>query len=224
MIRTRSAFSTQLKTSPSNSAPRNLKSSRSWITSVSEGRSPIMRPMGPLGVSSVDPGILPDHFNSCSGSSTAKPCRMSNCPISDRTRPIFPGSISPRTNRYPSACSCRDRTAWSLVEAATALRGARERSAMGALSWGSPASGGCQRIEDQRHLPIQMVGARGFEPPTPWSRTRCSTRLSHAPSLNQRQAAGERNSAQDFNSELNSRAVWSSLSGVMETQPERTAT
>src|SRR5678815_4646435 len=26
-----------------------------------------------------------------------------------------------------------------------------------------------------------MVGARGFEPPTPWSRTRCSTRLSHAP-------------------------------------------
>ena len=28
---------------------------------------------------------------------------------------------------------------------------------------------------------IEMVGARGFEPPTPWSRTRCSTRLSHAP-------------------------------------------
>src|SRR5215831_15914433 len=27
----------------------------------------------------------------------------------------------------------------------------------------------------------KMVGARGFEPPTPWSRTRCSTRLSHAP-------------------------------------------
>ena len=79
-------------------------------------------------------------------------------------------------------------------------------------------------IEVQRHSPIQMVGARGFEPPTPWSRTRCSTRLSHAPSLNQRQAAGERNSAQDFNSELSSRAVWSSLSGVMETQPERTAT
>ena len=26
-----------------------------------------------------------------------------------------------------------------------------------------------------------LVGARGFEPPTPWSRTRCSTRLSHAP-------------------------------------------
>jgi hypothetical protein len=27
----------------------------------------------------------------------------------------------------------------------------------------------------------QMVGARGFEPPTPWSRTRCATRLRYAP-------------------------------------------
>jgi hypothetical protein len=26
-----------------------------------------------------------------------------------------------------------------------------------------------------------MVGARGFEPPTPWSRTRCATRLRYAP-------------------------------------------
>src|SRR5881296_2469157 len=26
-----------------------------------------------------------------------------------------------------------------------------------------------------------LIGARGFEPPTPWSRTRCSTRLSHSP-------------------------------------------
>jgi hypothetical protein len=26
-----------------------------------------------------------------------------------------------------------------------------------------------------------MVGARGFEPPASWSRTRRSTRLSHAP-------------------------------------------
>src|SRR5215831_3422300 len=32
-----------------------------------------------------------------------------------------------------------------------------------------------------RALDEKMVGARGFEPPTPWSRTRCSTRLSHAP-------------------------------------------
>jgi hypothetical protein len=29
----------------------------------------------------------------------------------------------------------------------------------------------------------KMVGERGFEPPTPWSRTRCSTRLSHSPTL-----------------------------------------
>jgi hypothetical protein len=27
----------------------------------------------------------------------------------------------------------------------------------------------------------RLVGERGFEPPTPWSRTRCSTRLSHSP-------------------------------------------
>src|SRR5688572_11207926 len=30
-----------------------------------------------------------------------------------------------------------------------------------------------------------MVGARGFEPPTPRSRTECSTRLSHAPTKDQ---------------------------------------
>src|SRR6185312_12192468 len=30
---------------------------------------------------------------------------------------------------------------------------------------------------------ILVVGARGFEPPTPRSRTECSTRLSHAPTL-----------------------------------------
>ena len=28
-----------------------------------------------------------------------------------------------------------------------------------------------------------MVGARGFEPPTPWSRTRCATRLRYAPNI-----------------------------------------
>src|SRR5688572_7406296 len=39
-------------------------------------------------------------------------------------------------------------------------------------------SGRGSRAERQRD---EMVGARGFEPPTPWSRTRCSTRLSHAP-------------------------------------------
>src|SRR3989440_6833170 len=27
------------------------------------------------------------------------------------------------------------------------------------------------------------IGERGFEPPTPWSRTRCSTRLSHSPTV-----------------------------------------
>ncbi len=32
-------------------------------------------------------------------------------------------------------------------------------------------------------LLIILVGERGFEPPTPWSRTRCSTRLSHSPNM-----------------------------------------
>ncbi len=32
-------------------------------------------------------------------------------------------------------------------------------------------------------LILKMVGERGFEPPTPWSRTRCSTRLSHSPNM-----------------------------------------
>ena len=32
-----------------------------------------------------------------------------------------------------------------------------------------------------------LVGERGFEPPTPWSRTRCSTRLSHSPTRKLRQ-------------------------------------
>jgi hypothetical protein len=34
-----------------------------------------------------------------------------------------------------------------------------------------------------------MVGERGFEPPTPWSRTRCSTRLSHSPNNNAGQSS-----------------------------------
>src|SRR5207245_8698651 len=32
----------------------------------------------------------------------------------------------------------------------------------------------------------RLVGERGFEPPTPWSRTRCSTRLSHSPTSPER--------------------------------------
>src|SRR5262245_46905734 len=46
------------------------------------------------------------------------------------------------------------------------------------------ASGCAGENESQgkkRAAAVRMVGARGFEPPTPWSRTRCSTRLSHAP-------------------------------------------
>ena len=36
-------------------------------------------------------------------------------------------------------------------------------------------------VREYRMCCGKMVGERGFEPPTPWSRTRCSTRLSHSP-------------------------------------------
>src|SRR5687768_14375697 len=36
-------------------------------------------------------------------------------------------------------------------------------------------------IDFQCEERCELVGARGFEPPTPRSRTECSTRLSHAP-------------------------------------------
>ena len=42
------------------------------------------------------------------------------------------------------------------------------------------ASGG---MRQRGKLQKILVGERGFEPPTPWSRTRCSTRLSHSPTL-----------------------------------------
>jgi hypothetical protein len=38
-------------------------------------------------------------------------------------------------------------------------------------------------IESKLGYRKELVGERGFEPPTPWSRTRCSTRLSHSPNL-----------------------------------------
>src|SRR5271169_449475 len=39
------------------------------------------------------------------------------------------------------------------------------------------------RSKDHRISLEEMVGETGFEPATPWSRTRCSTRLSHSPTL-----------------------------------------
>src|SRR5437763_7989539 len=38
-------------------------------------------------------------------------------------------------------------------------------------------------------IQVRLVGERGFQPPTPWSRTRCSTRLSHSPTKGRRIAA-----------------------------------
>ena len=45
----------------------------------------------------------------------------------------------------------------------------------------------------------RMVGERGFEPPTPWSRTRCSTRLSHSPTLMRRGHAALNLPTVDYN-------------------------
>jgi hypothetical protein len=39
------------------------------------------------------------------------------------------------------------------------------------------------RVKGDQLVPELLVGERGFEPPTPWSRTRCSTRLSHSPMI-----------------------------------------
>src|ERR1700761_5803958 len=39
------------------------------------------------------------------------------------------------------------------------------------------------RLDLQKRQNGEMVGARGFEPPTPWSRTRCATRLRYAPNV-----------------------------------------
>ncbi len=50
--------------------------------------------------------------------------------------------------------------------------------------WRGTGSEACLRSTERRCkslIVIRMVGERGFEPPTPWSRTRCSTRLSHSP-------------------------------------------
>src|SRR4051812_16003353 len=40
-----------------------------------------------------------------------------------------------------------------------------------------------EKPEVQRNFRKTLVGARGFEPPTPWSRTRCATRLRYAPTV-----------------------------------------
>ncbi len=87
----------------------------------------------------------------------------------------------------------------------------------------------------------EVVGARGFEPPTPRSRTECSTRLSHAPTgdevcyVSTRLAAREAASAGgDLTAASRSSgnasrfasaacAVRSGWSGVTDTYPARTA-
>ncbi len=60
----------------------------------------------------------------------------------------------------------------------------------------------------------RLVGERGFEPPTPWSRTRCSTRLSHSPTL--RDSAKGRTRAFRNRGTLQIITFWSRCNGCTE--------
>ena len=40
-------------------------------------------------------------------------------------------------------------------------------------------------------LVLFVVGARGFEPPTPWSQTRCAARLRYAPTITELQTLAQ---------------------------------
>src|SRR6202043_3659939 len=58
----------------------------------------------------------------------------------------------------------------------------RRRHEPSARSKTKPAGAAdCLHEADRREFSKVLVGAAGFEPATPSSRTRCSTRLSHAP-------------------------------------------
>ena len=47
---------------------------------------------------------------------------------------------------------------------------------------------------NELQAPAYMVGAEGFEPPTPWSQTRCATKLRYAPnSMNHTKIIGSVN-------------------------------
>ena len=77
-------------------------------------------------------------------------------------------------------------------ESAQARRNAAARGAQGEGGRGRPCDprvthpgnaegAGAARGKPERLRPLQRVGETGFEPATPWSRTKCSTRLSHSP-------------------------------------------
>ena len=113
---------------------------------------------------------------------------------------------------------------WRLV--GRPARGAPQWSAWLAPGWrASVTSVGVGptriRVSLLANLREEMVGARGFEPPTPRSRTECSTRLSHAPTT------GHSISAYAPSAKASTRAtaswsVQSGFKGVTEIQPSRT--
>ena len=53
-----------------------------------------------------------------------------------------------------------------------------------------------------------MVGAVGFEPTTPWSQTRCTTRLCYAPNLQQTQGIGVNDGARTHDNRNHNPALY----------------
>src|SRR6185503_20328120 len=68
---------------------------------------------------------------------------------------------------------------------ARAARGARDRGGGQRRVVPRAREGRVRDGEPRRVSPRYVVGARGFEPPTPWSQTRCATRLRYAPMFNE---------------------------------------
>ena len=65
----------------------------------------------------------------------------------------------------------------------------RELAPKSALEAGARKSKAASFGDPEQRRGLQMVGETGFEPATPWSRTKCSTRLSHSPMMPSRTAA-----------------------------------
>src|SRR5437588_11728854 len=70
---------------------------------------------------------------------------------------------------------------------------------------------------------LKLVGARGFEPPTPWSRTRCATRLRYAPTLNRKIAPSRRKQAMlaTYKTISGRKALLKRLAVIVRRKPER---
>ena len=89
------------------------------------------------------------------------------------------------TLRWPTLCEAVGKLQVELREGQVVpLRAAASARATALLQPGAAADQGTRKPRKSRDLRgSRLVGETGFEPATPWSRTRCSTRLSHSPAL-----------------------------------------